>query len=75
MIINPSELSGRDAYQLIINCIVPRAIAFVSTASEKGIFNAAPFSFFTGISAKPPIVCFSPGRKRNGNKKRYMEKY
>jgi len=69
MIIDPSELSGRDAYQLLVGLIVPRPIAFVSTVSEAGIFNAAPFSFFTGISAKPPMICFSPARKRVGAKK------
>jgi flavin reductase (DIM6/NTAB) family NADH-FMN oxidoreductase RutF len=69
MLINPSDLSKKDAYQLMIGCIVPRAIALVSTVSEKGIFNIAPFSYFTGISSKPPLVCFSPARKRDGEKK------
>ncbi len=60
MIINPSEHDYRDIYKLMVGVIVPRPIAFVSTISPDGIRNLAPFSFFTGISANPPVICFSP---------------
>ena len=49
--------------------IVPRPIAFVSTVSAEGIYNLAPFSFFTGASANPPGVCFCPLRKADGRPK------
>jgi len=60
VIINPSEHDYRDVYKLMVGVIVPRPIAFVSTISADGIRNLAPFSFFTGISANPPVICFSP---------------
>ena len=44
----------------MIGVIVPRPIAFVSSASPDGVLNLAPFSFFTGISANPPVICFCP---------------
>jgi flavin reductase (DIM6/NTAB) family NADH-FMN oxidoreductase RutF len=44
----------------MVGVIVPRPIAFVSTISPDGTLNLAPFSFFTGISANPPVICFSP---------------
>ena len=44
----------------MVGAIVPRPIAFVSTVSPDGVLNLAPFSFFTGISANPPVICFSP---------------
>src|SRR6266851_4236429 len=44
----------------MVGAIVPRPIAFVSSISPEGILNLAPFSFFTGISANPPVICFSP---------------
>ena len=47
----------------MIGAIVPRPIAFVSTISPDGVRNLAPFSFFTGVSANPPIVCFCPMRR------------
>jgi flavin reductase (DIM6/NTAB) family NADH-FMN oxidoreductase RutF len=60
VIINPAEHDYRDIYKLMVGVIVPRPIAFVSTISADGIRNLAPFSFFTGISANPPVICFSP---------------
>lgn len=47
-------------YKFLIGSILPRPIAVVSTKSENGANNLAPFSFFTAISAKPMIVAFSP---------------
>lgn len=70
MIIDPSELGVKENYKLMIGTILPRPIALVSTISKNGIPNLAPFSFFTGITSKPPTVCFSPARKgTNGTKK------
>src|SRR6266566_7610852 len=60
MTITPSEHDYRDIYKLMVGVIVPRPIAFVSTISPDGIRNLAPFSFFTGISANPPVICFCP---------------
>ena len=60
MTIDPSEHDYRDIYKLMVGAIVPRPVAFVSTISPDGIRNLAPFSFFTGISANPPVICFSP---------------
>jgi flavin reductase (DIM6/NTAB) family NADH-FMN oxidoreductase RutF len=49
-----------DNYKMLIGSILPRPIAVVSTKNEDGSNNVAPFSFFTGLSAKPFIVCFAP---------------
>jgi flavin reductase (DIM6/NTAB) family NADH-FMN oxidoreductase RutF len=40
-------------------CIVPRPIAWVSSVSEQGVFNLAPFSYFNAIADQPPLVMFS----------------
>src|ERR1700693_4316977 len=60
MTIDPGSEQAADIYKLMVGVIVPRPIAFVSTVSAAGIRNLAPFSFFTGISANPPVICFSP---------------
>lgn len=60
MIVDPQSASPQDVYKLMVGVIVPRPIAFVSTVSAAGVRNLAPFSFFTAISANPPVVCFSP---------------
>jgi flavin reductase (DIM6/NTAB) family NADH-FMN oxidoreductase RutF len=58
--IDPATADPRNIYKLMVGAIIPRPIAFVSTLSADGVRNLAPFSFFTGISANPPVVCFSP---------------
>ena len=64
-----STLSQRDAYAWMIGTILPRPIAWVSTVSPEGRTNLAPFSFFQGITAKPPVVMFVPVNNREGQKK------
>lgn len=56
MLIDPGTLGERDLYTLLIDCVVPRPIAWVSTISADGVRNLAPFSFFTVVSRKPPMV-------------------
>ena len=57
-------------YKFLIGSILPRPIAVVSTRNEDGSNNLAPFSFFTGVSAKPMIVAFCPLiRTSTGQKK------
>jgi flavin reductase (DIM6/NTAB) family NADH-FMN oxidoreductase RutF len=60
MVVDPGTTDPRNVYKLMIGVIVPRPIAFVSSLSADGIPNLAPFSYFTGVCANPPVVCFSP---------------
>jgi flavin reductase (DIM6/NTAB) family NADH-FMN oxidoreductase RutF len=69
VIIEPDSAGFPNVYKVMIGSIVPRPIAFVSTISPDGIYNLAPFSFFTGVSINPPVVCFCPLRKANGHRK------
>jgi flavin reductase (DIM6/NTAB) family NADH-FMN oxidoreductase RutF len=66
---DPAELSPRDAYRLMISCIIPRPIAFVTTLSREGISNLAPFSFFNGVTSDPPVISIAVATKRDGSKK------
>jgi flavin reductase (DIM6/NTAB) family NADH-FMN oxidoreductase RutF len=54
----------------MIGMVVPRPIAWVSTVSEDGTNNLAPYSFFNAISGDPPVVCFAPSRKPAGDNKK-----
>ena len=53
---NFADLSPRDRYKLLIGTVIPRPIAFVTTVSAQGRFNAAPFSFFNVLTHDPAIV-------------------
>jgi flavin reductase (DIM6/NTAB) family NADH-FMN oxidoreductase RutF len=63
LIIDPREAGFQNVYKLLIGAVVPRPIAFVSTLSREGVLNLAPFSFFTAVSANPPVICFCPVRR------------
>lgn len=69
MLLDFSTLGPRDAYGWMIATIMPRPIAWVSTVSQDGTPNLAPFSFFQGISANPPTLMFVPANNRDGKKK------
>ena len=63
MIFDPKNLPFSDVHKLMIGSIVPRPIAFVSTVSNKGERNIAPFSYFNGVCSNPPTIMFAPARR------------
>ena len=72
MDLTPSDLKTKDIYKLLTGSVVPRPIAWVSTVSEDGVHNLAPFSFFTVASTKPAILAISIGQgsgEREGTEK------
>ena len=46
-------------YNPFKSCIIPRPIAWITTISNDGIDNCAPYSFFNGVSSDPPMVMFA----------------
>ena len=66
--IDPRTLGVRELYTIMTSIIVPRPIAFVSSISESGVENLAPFSFFMGGGSNPPSLAFSPSMDRGGEK-------
>lgn len=69
MLLDFTQLRPRDAYAWMISTILPRPIAWVSTVSADGKTNLAPFSFFQGVTANPPMLMFVPVNTRDGTKK------
>ena len=70
MVIDPNEIGPQERYKLLIGSVVPRPIALVSTVSEDGKFNIAPFSFFNIAATTPPSVMFTPIRKAGTGEKK-----
>ena len=62
--IDPKQISERENYKFLIGTIIPRPIAFVTSISEDGVVNAAPFSFFNIVSSNPPMISVSIQRKK-----------
>ena len=63
MQIDPAYLDAETAYRLLTGVVVPRPIAWVTSLSGSGVLNLAPFSAFTFVSPKPPMLAISVGRK------------
>ena len=62
-----SDISPEQAYKLLAGIVVPRPSAWVTTlgplSGEKRIINLAPYSCFTFVSNKPPMIGINVGRK------------
>jgi flavin reductase (DIM6/NTAB) family NADH-FMN oxidoreductase RutF len=58
--IDPNTNDMVTIYHLMISGIAPRPIALVGSTDKNNIDNLAPFSFFNGFGANPPIIGFSP---------------
>ncbi len=69
MIIDVSSTDVVKIYRTLVEVVTPRPIAWVTTIDAEGRINLAPFSFFNAFGANPPVVVFSPGRRRDGTKK------
>ncbi|OCA84133.1 hypothetical protein A8F94_15535 [Bacillus sp. FJAT-27225] len=61
--IDPSVMTERENYKFLIGSIIPRPIAFVTTASKDGVLNGAPFSYFNIVSSNPPMISLSIQRQ------------
>ena len=65
--LNLKELPGQDAQNFLQHAIAPRPICFASTVDTAGNINLSPFSFFNLFSTNPPVIIFSPSRRRKDN--------
>ncbi|MGV3465899.1 MAG: flavin reductase family protein [Heyndrickxia sp.] len=66
--IDPSANTERENYKLLIGSIIPRPIAFVTSITENGTVNGAPFSYFNIVSSNPPMISLSI--QRSGGKQK-----
>ncbi len=69
MFLDLTDNSNHSVYSYLVGGISPRPIAWVSTLSEKGVANIAPYSFFTVASCNPPVLNVTQVNPRdNANK-------
>jgi len=60
-----ADIDGR----LIKTAVSPRPIAWISTVSEEGIENLAPFSSYNYVSSSPPVLAFNSTKGEDGELK------
>ena len=68
-----AQLPVLERYKLLIGLVIPRPIGWVSTWSENGVANCAPFSFFNVISEDPPLCILSFNRRSDGAMKHTLK--
>src|SRR5262245_12122174 len=56
-------------YDPFKSCVVPRPIGWISTRSQTGKDNLAPYSQFTNVSFDPAMVMFSANQTTDGRRK------
>ena len=61
MEIDPKDYDG--FYNVMKAIVVPRPIAFISSVSEAGEVNLAPYSFFNAVCYNPPTIIVSIQRQ------------
>ncbi len=69
MQIDPRLHAKADNYKLLTNLVIPRPIAWITSLSDAGIVNLAPFSFFNAVGADPIYIVVSIGINEQGKLK------
>jgi flavin reductase (DIM6/NTAB) family NADH-FMN oxidoreductase RutF len=66
--VDAAGLDTESAYRLIIGCVAPRPVAWITTMSTDGRVNAAPFSSYNYVATSPPMLAVNVAT-RAGNVK------
>lgn len=59
---SPDELTVTEKKKFLIGSVIPRPIALVSTMSDDGVVNVAPFSYFNIVTYDPPMLSIAVQR-------------
>jgi flavin reductase (DIM6/NTAB) family NADH-FMN oxidoreductase RutF len=65
MNIKMEDIDPLARYQLMIQTIIPRPVAWTLTENLEHNFNLAPFSYFNAIHSHPPMIMMSVGYKQD----------
>lgn len=61
-------LDPSAAHKLVVGCVVPRPVAWITTINAEGIVNAAPFSSYSYVATSPTLLAINI-ENRNGEPK------
>ena len=64
------SLDTATAYRLLVGCVAPRPVAWITTIDEQGRVNTAPFSSYNYVATSPPMLAINIAtRPGSGNTK------
>jgi flavin reductase (DIM6/NTAB) family NADH-FMN oxidoreductase RutF len=61
-----AALKPNQIYNLLIGLVAPRPVALVTSLSEHGILNAAPYSAYNYLCTDPPVVALGVMNRPGG---------
>jgi flavin reductase (DIM6/NTAB) family NADH-FMN oxidoreductase RutF len=61
--VDGEQLDTETAYRLIVGCVAPRPVAWITTLDENGRVNAAPFSSYNYVATSPPMVAINIAKR------------
>jgi flavin reductase (DIM6/NTAB) family NADH-FMN oxidoreductase RutF len=67
--LSASELAQSERYKILTGLVFPRPIALISTFSDNGVANCAPYSFFNAVCETPMLVVVSFTARSDGKRK------
>ena len=62
-LVDGDALDTETAYRLLVGCVVPRPIAWITTVDEEGHVNVAPFSSYNYVATSPPMLAVNIARR------------
>lgn len=65
----PDSFGGYELFVTLGRLVSPRPVGWISTVSDDGQHNVAPYSFVTPVSVDPPILVFTAAPKPDGSMK------
>ncbi|MGD9942000.1 MAG: flavin reductase family protein [Burkholderiaceae bacterium] len=68
MHLDAGDLGADEVYKLLSGIVVPRPIAWITSLTESGRVNLAPFSCYTFVCNRPPMLGVTFGRKAGRRK-------
>jgi flavin reductase (DIM6/NTAB) family NADH-FMN oxidoreductase RutF len=63
MLIDLATTDAKHIHPILTQSVIPRPVAWVLSRNPGDDFNLAPYSFFTVVGSKPPILMVSVGKK------------
>lgn len=69
MEIDANAVDKSTLHRTLTSIVAPRPIGWISSLSEDGTRNLAPFSYYNGVCTEPPVVMFSVMDRDDGELK------
>lgn len=69
MDLDPATGDWSMNHRTLTTIVAPRPIGWISSVSDAGAVNLAPFSYFNAVCTTPPIVLFGASERSAGVKK------